>query len=85
MENIIFQNLIKYEIPIIFVITHCQINFNKEIENKSVQKKRNEIKIRIENAIKAKLKKELINIGEEYDKFIENFVKFKYVNLVRNE
>ena len=85
MENIIFQNLIKYEIPIIFVITHCQINFNKEIENKSVQKKRNEIKIRIENAIKAKLKKELINIGEEYDKFIENFVKFKYVNLVRND
>jgi small GTP-binding protein len=57
MENIIFQNLIKYEIPIIFVITHCQINFNKEIENKNIQKKRNEIKIRIENAIKLNLKR----------------------------
>ena len=85
MVNIVFENLIKYEIPIIFIITHCQIDYNKKSENKKIQQIRNSTKAKIENAIKAQLRSEFKNINKENecDKFIENFVEFKYVNLVR--
>ena len=87
MVNIVFKNLIKYEIPIIFIITHCQIDYNKKSKDKKKQRKRNSIKAKIENAIKDELRSEFKEIGKEneYDKFIENFVEFKYVNLVRND
>ena len=87
MVNIVFKNLIKYEIPIIFIITHCQIDYNKKSENKKIQMKRNSTKAKIENSIKGQLRSELRKVYEEKecDKFIENFVEFKYVNLVRND
>jgi hypothetical protein len=48
---------------------------------------RNSIKTKIENAIKDQLRLEFKNINKEKecDKFIENYVEFKYVNLVRKD
>jgi GTP-binding protein EngB required for normal cell division len=58
MVNIVFRKLIEYDIPIIFIITHCEIDFNKKNNNKIIQIKRNSIKTTIENAIKDQLRLE---------------------------
>ena len=82
-DYVIFDELIEFNIPVLFVITH--MNFNPtEVSNGIIRLSRDNIINEIENGIKSLLKKcfeKKHKIG--YDKFFRNYVKIYYTNLVR--
>ena len=87
MENKLFEKLVNFEIPILFVLTCTPYNPYIETGNKSTKQAREMQRKTIEKAMKSLL----INIfikkkktREDAEKFLENFVKFYYVNLVRD-
>ena len=79
MEFPLFKKLVKLRIPILFIITHFPYNPYKENMKKEAKKEISEDIKRIENTIKEKIKNIRKKNSEEY---IENFVRFYYVNLV---
>ena len=85
MVDKIFEQLIEYEIPILFIITHCPFNPYIENANPRIQKTRNICISTIENAIKSKIKDKFKEAKKEneFDDFIKRFVRFYYVNLAR--
>ena len=85
MESPLFVQLVKLEIPILFIITNFPHNPYIENFDKQTKKKiSNDIK-RIEKAIKEKIKDNFFkgNHGKNAEEYIENFIKFYYVNLVK--
>ena len=85
MVDKIFEQLIEYEIPILFIITHCPFNPYIENANPRIQRTRKSCISTIENAIKSKIKDKFKEIKKEkeFDDFIKRFVRFYYVNLAR--
>ena len=91
MEFKIFDELINFDIPIIFIITKTpyapfeENEANKKIIKKVKETRENE-KNRIKNGIKCQIIESFFKFKknkEEGEKFIENYVKFFFVNLVR--
>ena len=81
----IFEKLIEFDIPILFIITHCDFNPYTKSKNPKANISKINKKKTIENNIKDYLKSKFKDNKKEneYDNFIKNFVKFYYVNLVR--
>ena len=84
MADELFQELVKLNIPIIFIITFSQFDPNEKCEDPEQKDEREEVISTILNAIKSKIKqifkdKERENESEE---FIKKYVKFEFVNLV---
>ena len=82
----LFEQLIDFSIPIVFIITKCPYNFYKQTGNKNSRLIRKLHKERIMNVIKdlfrtifIKKKREI-----EFDEFMNNYIKFYFVNLKRN-
>lgn len=88
MEFKLFEKLIQFDIPIIFIITKTPYNPDIRPKKDSVYKSRENEKKRIINAInsliKESFKKNKINEAEA-EKFIDNYIKIFFVNLVRME
>ena len=86
MENKIFNQLTKFEIPILFIITKCPYDPSKKSRNSKSEKAKETERNKIENAVKDLIKSifQKNNRKEEADKFIKNYLKFYYVNLVRD-
>lgn len=87
MEICLFEKLIEFKIPILFIFTKCP--FNPYIESKNfITKKSREKKIeKILNAIKDCFHEIFIKnkrSEEEYHEFINNYIKFYFVNLRRD-
>ena len=87
MEFKLFEKLIQFNIQIIFLITKTPYDINKKHKNKKTEKaretQRKNIKNSINSLIKSIFKKN--NKEEEGQKFINNYLKFFFVNLVRTE
>ena len=86
MNNIIFEKLVDFNVPILFIITSTPYDIREKTNNKMVESTRkndrNKIKAVIHQFIKdafIKRKKE-----KESEKFINEFVKIYFVNLVVN-
>lgn len=86
MQNKLFEKLVDYDIPILFVNTHNPYNPDEIVHNSYTNKTREMRRKTIENAIKSLIK----NIFQKKDKlnnadtFINNYIYFYYVNLVRD-
>ena len=87
MENKLFEKLVEFDIPILFIFTKCPYNPYKENKNKKAKKAREIEREKILNAIKDLLKsifKKKKKGESEYNHFINNYIKFYFVNLCRN-
>ena len=87
MENKLFEKLVEFDIPILFIFTKCPYNSYKENKNKKAKKAREIEREKILNAIKDLLKsifKKKKKGESEYNHFINNYIKFYFVNLRRN-
>ena len=85
MENKIFESLIEFEIPILFIITKCPYDPNKKTRNAKAERAKEIERNKIINAVKDLIKSIFLKKKKEgYEKFIENFLKFYFVNLVRD-
>ena len=86
MLSKIFEKLIDYNIPILFVITHTPYDIRKKSKNTNTEKIRKNNRDIIITTIKKFFKDAFINKkkGEkESEKFINEFVKIYFVNLVQ--
>ena len=85
MEFPLFEQLVKLKIPILFIITYFPYNPYEENMSKEIKKGISRDINRIENTIKEKIKNNFFkgNQGKNAEKYIKNFVRFYYVNLVR--
>ena len=87
MENKLFEKLVEFNIPILFIFTKCPYNPYQENKNKKAKKAREIEREKILNAIKDLLKsifKKKKKDESEYNEFIKNYIKFYFVNLCRN-
>ena len=87
LEYKLFENLIKFDIPILFIITKTDHDPSQKSKNKKLEINRQTYRNRIENAIndliKVSFKKN--NRENEAQKYIEKYIKISFVNLVRIE
>ena len=83
MENKLFEKLINFDIQIIFVITKTPYDVRIKHKNKKTEKARESERNRIKNAIKS-LIKNLFQNEKKADEFLNNYVQFFFVNLIRN-
>jgi len=87
MENKLFEELIEFNIPILFIITKTPYDPDKKSKNKKTEKSRENDRNQIINVVKSLIfnsfgKK---NKSHEAENFINNYVKFYFVNLLRDE
>ena len=82
----LFEQLIDFSIPIVFIITKCPYNFYKKTGNKNSRIIRELHKERIMNVIKDLFRTIFIKKKREneFDEFMNNYIKFYFVNLKRN-
>ena len=82
----LFEQLIDFSIPIVFIITKCPYNFYKKTGNKNSRLIRELHKERIMNVIKDLFRTIFIKNKREneFDEFMNNYIKFYFVNLKRN-
>ena len=83
----IFEKLIDYNVPILFIITKTPYDNTKKSAEKKKRKKRESDKNKIENAIEKAIKDAFANKnrGNESKDFINDFVKIFFVNLVKDD
>ena len=83
----IFEKLIDYNVPILFIITKTPYDNTKKSADKMKRKKRESDKNKIENAIEKTIKDAFANKnrGNESKDFINDFVKIFFVNLVKDD
>ena len=81
----LFENLIDYNIPIIFLITKTPYNPDEKCRNKKMERERKSQQENIKTAIKV-LFKSLFNKKKKdnFREFFESFVRIYFVNLVRD-
>jgi len=84
MEHKIFKKLIKFDIQIIFIITKTPYDINKKHKNKKIENARKNERDTIINAIKDIIILTFGDKKEDGKKYIDNYVKFYFVNLVTN-
>ena len=84
MADKLFQELIKLNIPVIFIITCSPFDPNEKCEDLEQKKEREQEMSTILNAIKCKIKMIFKNEGRENESedFIKKYVKFEFVNLI---
>jgi len=88
MEFKLFEKLIQFNIQIIFLITKTPYDIRKNHKNIKTEKAREAQRKRIINALYGLIKsifKKNNKKEEEGEKFIDNYVKIFFVNLVRDE
>ena len=80
MEKEIFEKLIDFEVPIIFIINKTSPSPKNEKKKEKYEDKKNDIKNTIHNFIENAFKKK----GEEEKskKFIANFTEIFFINLI---
>lgn len=86
MEYQLFDKLIEFNIPILFIITKTPYNPKIKHNKKKVEQTRINERDKIKNVVLDLIKECFINKGkkeEEAKQFIKNFVKFYFVNLRR--
>ena len=87
LENKLFEKLIKFDIPIFFIITKTEHDPSQKSKKKKIEIKREKDRKRIENAIydliQTSFKKN--NRENEAQKYIARYIKIYFVNLVRIE
>ena len=86
MEKSLFEQLIEFNIPILFIITKTPYDPDQNCKKKiklSREMERNKIKNVINNIIYTSFGKK--NRGSEAESFINNYVRFYFVNLLRVE
>ena len=86
MEKSLFEQLIEFNIPILFIITKTPYDPDQNCKKKiklSREMERNKIKNVINNIICTSFGKK--NRGSEAESFINNYVRFYFVNLLRVE
>ena len=84
MENKVFEKLINFDIPIIFIITKTPYDLSKKPKSKKIEEHRENERNIIKNAIKDLIQTSF-NDKNKAKVFIDNYVKFFFVNLVRIE
>jgi len=87
MENKIFEKLVEFNIPILFILTKCPYNpYQENKNNKRAQKAREIEREKILNAIRDLIKSIFLKKEKksDYDEFMKNYIKFYFVNLCRN-
>jgi len=85
MQNKIFEKLIDFNIPILFVITHTPYDIRNESKDIKIEKKRKYSRNVIITTIEKFIKDAFTNkkkAKEECEKFINEFVKIYFVNMV---
>ena len=83
-ENKLFEKLINFDIQIIFIITKTPYDARKKHKNKKTEKARGMERNRIQNTIKSIIKN-LFKNEKEGENFLNNYVHFFFVNLIRND
>ena len=86
-EKKLFEKLIQFEIPIIFIITKTPYDPEKPASDPEIENERKGRKETIENDINEMIEKsfEKINKKNDAEKFIKDNTKIVYVNLVEEE
>ena len=86
LEDKIFEEITNFDIPIFFIITKTPYDIREVPKNKKSKMQRENQEKTIKNAIFSLIKKTFKNKNRENEaqKFIDNYVKFYFVNLVRN-
>ena len=84
MENKVFDKLINFDISIIFIITKTPYDLSKKPKSKKIEEHRENERNIIKNAIKDLIQTSF-NDKNKAKVFIDNYVKFFFVNLVRIE
>ena len=81
----LFENLIDFNIPILFLITKTPYDPEEHCRNKKTEKARKDEQTNIKNAIKDLFRK-LFNQNkkENFDNFYKDFIRVYFVNLVRD-
>ena len=87
MEFKLFEKLIQFDIPIIFIITKTPYNPDKKSTRMKTEQLRDNQRNQIKKAINILITKSLQkkNRNNEVQNFIDNFIKIFFVNLVRIE
>ena len=82
----IFEKLIDFNVPILFIITHTPYDIRKKSKNKKAEKERKIEREIIRTTINEFIKSALLNKNKEkeIEIFINEFVKIYYVNSVIN-
>ena len=84
MEYKLFEKLIKFDIQIIFIITKTPYDINKKHKSKKTETARKNERDTIINAIKDLIMSTFKDRKKEGQKYIDNYVNFYFVNLVKN-
>ena len=87
MEEILFEELVKLEIPIFFIITKYSYNPKKKAKSDKQENAREEGRNVYKKAINQMIKSVLSKIkktDEECDKFINDYVRLIFVNLIKD-
>ena len=83
----LFEKLIDFSIPIVFIITKCPYNFYQQNGSKKARINRELQREKIINVIRDLFRNIFISKkrANEFDEFMNNFIKFYFVNLKRND
>ena len=85
MENRIFKKLINCQIPIYFIITKTPYDASRKSMNPNIENKRKNQESIIENALYDLIKTLFNEREDDAQRFIENYIKIYYVNLINTE
>ena len=82
----IFAELIKFEIPILFLFTKTQYDTRQKVDPETEEYRQYERDTKI-NAIKEEIRNqfELINKKSESENYIKNYIHYYFINLVENK
>ena len=84
IESTIFEELTKFDIPILFIITKYDLPPNEEVQGEEREARDAKIET-IKDDIRGLIKESFIkrNCQEKFEDFMKNYVKIFFVNLVR--
>ena len=87
MENKIFQKLIEFRIPILFIITKCPFNPYKKTAKIKTNIDREKKCNKIQNVVLSIIRSIFRDHHKENksEEFIQKFIKFYFINLIRDE
>ena len=80
----IIEELTNFDIPILYIFTNVKYNINKK-DGDDLEEFRKGIRDKKQNVIKDEIKKSLIRKNiENFNEYINKYIKFYFVNLVEN-
>ena len=84
MENKIFQKLIEFRIPILFIITKCPFNPYKKTGKIKTDIDREKKCNKIQSVVLSIIR-DIFKDDHKSEEFIQKFIKFYFINLIRDE